>query len=77
MHTSLRLGVPTTGVPVAWPWSPLSGRGAVLVDECAAGGVSLDRVGRTNHRNVCGRRRSLSERTTRAMLALVLHVVLQ
>ena len=54
-----------------------SGRGAVLVDESAAGGVSLDRLGRTNRSNVVARRRSLPERAMWTILVVMLHVLLK
>ena len=56
---------------------PVSGCGAVLVDESAAGGVALDRLGRTDHSNVCGCRCSLTERAVRPMFVVMLHVLPQ
>ena len=50
----------------------LSVGGAVLIDESAAEGVSLDWFGRANPSNVLSRLRSLAERAVRAMLVHVL-----
>ena len=61
----------------ARPWSVGSGCGAVLVDESAAGGVPLNRLGQTNHSNNIRGWSSLPERAMRPMLVVVSDILPQ
>ncbi len=61
----------------SWPWSRLSGCGAVLVDESAAGGASLDWFGQPNHSDLSASWCSLSERAVRPALVVMSHILLQ